>query len=192
MCASLSPSRNRWPHTPLLLRWVSLDPARPKSRCPCSASLLTRRSLQQTESRRRDHEQQRESKVHWAVNKKAWKRQRASCGGQRRDFRRMPTVLWWWSVRHAILLMRELTRCFIHVWSQYPAMCALHVWVWGGCYLHVLTPNSTTSYPVFPLCGTCSCGMKACLHLRINIFVWVCVCVWCTVVESSTCDMWAS
>lgn len=44
-CVCLPPSRSRWPHTPLWLRWVSLDPARPKSRCPCSASPSTPHSL---------------------------------------------------------------------------------------------------------------------------------------------------
>lgn len=43
--ARLSPSHSRWPHTPLSLRWVSLVPARPKSRCPCSASPSALHSL---------------------------------------------------------------------------------------------------------------------------------------------------
>lgn len=57
VCESLSPSHNRWPHTPLSLRWVSLDPARPKSRCPCSVSPSALRSLQKQRKSRRKRQQ---------------------------------------------------------------------------------------------------------------------------------------
>lgn len=116
---SLSPSHSRWPHTPLSLRWVSPDPARPKSRCPCSASPSTQRSLQ--------HNREQEGEKAWATKRyssakmwvnKTWKRRpRERAVGAWSEISDGCLLccneeIHIWSVRRVILLMRGLDEVF--------------------------------------------------------------------------------